>query len=294
MSDHVLVFDVGGSHIAASACGLTGLVLGDVHSTPISKTSGLTHFLELFSSLAQQSRPSSLIGVSVAMPNPFDYARGISYMRHKYEYLYGIDLKNKLSQEVGCPADKIHFLNDAAAFLMGELQQGAGRSVRKVVGITLGTGVGSAFASNGEIVTEGQGVPPGGEIWNLSYKDGIVEKYVSTLAIQENFKEKTGISNEVRDIANQNDTNSEARETFEQFGIELGKVLRATCADFAPERIILGGGISRSAPLFLPNAERELFGLGIKLCVSELGERAPLIGAAVSWLKKYGQGMLNQ
>ena len=44
------------------------------------------------------------------------------------------------------------------------------------VGLTLGTGVGSAFAVDGKIVGKGRGVPPGGEIWDLPYRESIVEE----------------------------------------------------------------------------------------------------------------------
>jgi glucokinase len=286
---HVLVFDVGGSHIAASVSASNGLLVETPQSVAVSKSASLLEFLETFASLSKRTLPGAAVplGVSIAMPNPFDYVRGISYMRHKYEYLYGIELRSKLSHALGCAPEKIQFLNDAAAFLIGEIHQGAARGLNRAVGITLGTGVGSAFASGGEIVTEGRGVPAGGEIWNLSYKDGIVEKFVSTSAIQENYKLRTGIREEVQVIANQSETNQEARKTFEQFGKELGEVFRATCVGFRPERIILGGGISRSSALFLPSAEMELVGLGIELRVSQLGERAALTGAAVDWMKKH-------
>jgi glucokinase len=288
-SGSVLVFDVGGSHIAASTSGLRRLTVLPPLSAAVPKNGSLSEFLEVVTALAKRMPDGTKApeGVSIAMPNPFDYARGISYMRHKFEYLYGIELRSKLSQALGCAPEKIAFLNDAAAFLMGEIQEGAGRGVNRAVGITLGTGVGSAFASGGEIVTEGDGVPSGGEIWNLSYRDGIVEKFVSTLAIQEHYELRTGISEEVQEIANQSGTNREARETFEQFGCELGKVLRATCVRFRPSRTILGGGISRSSALFLPSAEQQLVGLRMKVCVSELGERAALVGAAVHWIKRY-------
>lgn len=289
-SASVLVFDVGGSHIAASMSGPHNLAVTAMESSAVSKNGSLREFLEIIASLTKRlldgAKPPA--GVSIAMPNPFDYARGISYMRHKFEYLYGIELSGKISQVLGCPPEKISFLNDADAFLMGEMKQGAGRGQKRAVGITLGTGVGSAFAVSGEIVTATEGVPPGGEIWNLSYKDGIVEKFVSTLAIQENYRLRTGIAEEVQEIANQSETNPEAKVTFEQFGHELGNVLRATCAGFKPERIILGGGISRSAALFLPAAEKELSGLGMTVCVSQLGERAALVGAAVHWINKHG------
>jgi glucokinase len=290
MSDYILVFDVGGSHIAASTSGFNGLALEAVQSVAMSKTKGLPQFLESLVALAKRVLPqtASPVGISIAMPNPFDYRRGISYMRHKFEYLYGIELHSKLAKALGCPPDRIQFLNDAAAFLMGEIQQGAAWGMRRVVGITLGTGVGSAFATAGEIVTQGRGVARGGEIWNLSYKDGIVEKFVSALAIQENYEQKTGQWEEVQVIANLSETKPEAMQTFEQFGKELANVLRDTCVGFKPERIILGGGISRSAALFLPTAEQELAGLGLKLCVSQLRERAPLVGAAAYWMKKHG------
>lgn len=292
-NETVLVFDVGGSHIAASVSGTRAPAVGKPQSASVVKNSSLSEFLETLSSLAKRAlgHAETPAGVSIAMPNPFDYVHGISYMRHKYEYLYGIDLRGKLSHVFSCPPDNIQFLNDAAAFLIGEIAEGSGRGVDRVVGITLGTGVGSAFASRGEIVTEGRGIPAGGEIWNLSYKDGIVEKFISTLAIQEQYKESTGIWEEVQAIANESVANQHARYTFKQFGKELGKVLRATCVAFSPERIILGGGISRSAALFLPFAEQELLGLGIGLRVSELGERAALVGAAVDWVKKHNDSL---
>jgi glucokinase len=285
----VLVFDVGGSHITASAFDSQDMAVSPAHSVSLSATASLSEFLDKIALLVRRTVPGAVspIGASVAMPNPFDYARGISYMQHKYRCLYGIDLRGRLSQLLACEPESVHFLNDAAAFLMGELQRGAGFGVNRVVGITLGTGVGSAFASGGEIVTEGDGVPAGGEIWNLSYKDGIVEKFVSTLAIQEHYKLRTGILEDVQMIAHRSETNQEARQTFEQFGKELGRVLRTTCVGFGPERIILGGGISRSAALFLPLAEQQLTGLGMELCVTQLGERAPLIGAAVDWMKSH-------
>jgi|HubBroStandDraft_5_1064220.scaffolds.fasta_scaffold07766_2 glucokinase len=290
-SGHILVFDVGGSHVAAGASRIHEMTVAIPQSASVSKDGSLSDFLEIVASLGARALPpaTTLDGVSVAMPNPFDCTRGISYMRHKYECLYGIDLRSKISRVLGCPADKIEFLNDAAAFLMGEIREGAARGANRVVGITLGTGVGSAFAAEGEIVADGPGVPAGGEIWNLSYKDGIVEKFVSASAIQEQFKARTGALEEVQAIASQSKSNPQAKETFDQFGWELGKVLRLTCAEFRPQRIILGGGIARSASLILPSAGQELAGLGIELCVSQLGERAALIGAAVDWMNKHEQ-----
>jgi predicted NBD/HSP70 family sugar kinase len=53
-------------------------------------------------------------------------------------------------------------------------------------------------------------------------------------------------------------------------------------AGFAPEVIVLGGGISRAAHLFLPAAQSELADSGLRLLVSELQDSAPLVGCAVA------------
>ncbi len=268
--------------------GSHGLAIRASQSVPVSPSASLTEFVEAIALLAERVLPGriALDGVSVAIPNPFDYSLGVSYMRHKYQSLYGIDLRSEFSRLLGCPPAKINFLNDAAAFLTGEIEQGAGTDVNRVVGITLGTGVGSAFAINGEILSNVPGVPPGGEIWNVPYKDGIVEEAVSSAAIQRLHYQNTGIWADVREIARFAIANPEAKLTFEQFGKELGQVLRATCAVFAPERIILGGGVSRASTLFLPSAAHELAELPTQLSVSCLGERAALIGAAVNWMRR--------
>jgi glucokinase len=288
----ILVFDVGGSHIAASLFNPRSMALTTLHTLPVLETGGTVEFFAAFESLAQTMLPASAprSGVAIAIPNPFDYDRGVSYMQHKYRKLYGNDLRQGLAERLNCEPARVHFLNDAAAFLIGELCQGAAVGVSRAIGIALGTGVGSAFAVDGKIVVTGRGVPPSGEIWNLPYRNSIVENFISTLAIQRLYKELTGFRAEVREIARLASEQRLARQTFEYFGSELGKVLREICVAFAPERIIFGGGISHAAHFFLPAAQKELADLSIQLRVSDLFERAPLIGAGISWTQKNMDG----
>jgi glucokinase len=291
-SHHILVFDVGGSHVAASVFNPDSMSLGKLGTVPVLETGGTTDFFAAFESLANIMLAAfgPLAGAAVAIPNPFDYDRGVSYMQHKHRHLYGSDLRGELANRFGCDPVRVHFLNDAAAFLIGELYQGAAAGASRVIGIALGTGVGSAFAVDNKIVVQGGGVPPGGEIWNLPYRESIIENFISTLAIQRLYHELSGTRAEVRDIAALASTHEPARQTFELFGSELGKVLREICFAFNPERIVFGGGISRAAEFFLPAAEKELAGLSVQLRVSNLFERAPLIGAGVSWKQKYVNG----
>jgi glucokinase len=279
----VLVYDIGGSHISAAVCAESDLVLGPVAKA--AQPQSIDAFFDVLSQLASQATAGvcGIAGTVLAMPGPFDYLEGVSWMRHKMPYLYGVNVRHALAKRLGWKDEQVQFLNDAAAFLSGEIGAGAARGVSRTVGITLGTGIGSAFAVDGHLVTEGLGVPHGGEIWNLPFEDGIVEDLISTRSIQQGYKECTGNAREVAEIAAGAAQDPAAVEVFQEFGRDLGRVLRILLHDFAPEVVVIGGGISHAADLFLPAAHCELQGLALQLRISVLGDRAPLVGAGVSW-----------
>jgi glucokinase len=205
-------------------------------------------------------------------------------MEHKLPYLYGVNVSDALALRFGWNPSQVRFLNDAAAYLLGEVGAGAARGVGRVVCFTLGTGVGSGFAIDGRVVTDGKGVPPGGEIWNVPYKGGIVEDQISTRALQRAYKERKGQEREVASIAHYA-TGGEpvSIAVFDEFGRNLGMALKALLADFGPDVVVLGGGIARSAHLFLPAAKAALVGTTFDLRIAELGDNAPLAGAGVAW-----------
>ena len=285
LENSVLVYDVGGSHVAAAVCLDRSYRLGPVVSAlhPAEETSdAFIHLLYSLGVKASNGR-DGVGGAELAVPGPFDFAAGISRMRHKLPYLYGIDLRGKLAERFGWQPSQVRFLLDSAAFLLGEIGAGEARGVERAVGITLGTGIGSAFAVDGRVVTKGQGVPPGGEIWNLPYEGGIVEDSLSTRAIQGNYQKRTGKLREVAEIAAATANDPDAAAVFAEFGRHLGLALRMKLAEFSPQVVVLGGGISRSSHLFLPAAMKELEGLNMQLRISKLLDHAPLAGAAVAW-----------
>jgi len=280
-----LAFDIGGSHIAAAICFANDYRLGPVVSAPHPAQPTSEAFVATIHSLGIKvsAGHAPVQGAALAFPGPFDFAAGISWMKHKLPYLYGVDLRQALADRFAWQPAQFRFLHDSAAFLLGEIGAGAARGISRVVGITLGTGIGSAFAVDGHVVTEGHGVPPGGEMWNLPYEGGIIEDAVSTRGIRGNYERRTGIAREVAEIAAAAPTDKAAEEAFEEFGRHLGLALRGALSVFAPQVIVLGGGISRSPHLFLPAAQRELIGLHAELRVSALLDDAPLVGAGVAW-----------
>ena len=245
----VLVYDIGGSHISAAVCAESDFALG-----PVSKATqpqSIDAFFDALSQLASQATAGvcGVAGTVLAMPGPFDYLEGVSWMRHKMPYLYGVNVRCALAKRLGWKDEQVQFLNDAAAFLLGEIGTGAARGISRTVGITLGTGIGSAFAIDGHLVTEGPGVPHGGEIWNLPFEDGIVEDLISTRSIQQGYKECTGNAREVAEIAAGAAQDPAAVEVFQELGRDLGRVLRILLHDFAPEVVVIAEA-SRTQPIF--------------------------------------------
>jgi glucokinase len=256
------------------------------------------------------------------MPGPFDYENGISHLRHKLQSLLGVDLKTALASRFNLEPNQFRFVNDAAAFLLGEIAAGSAHGFARSIGITLGTGIGCAFATNERIAIPADqhsgdpGVPPGGEIWNLPYNGATVEDFVSTRFLRSRYLSLTGLEADVSAVAaiahcqdNQPcnaleeveahqpqatsqatpkphishlKSGSEAREAFADFGLHLAQALNQYASAFNPNIIVLGGGIARAANLFLP-ATRSALAFPAQMAISTLMDEAPLAGAALHW-----------
>ena len=281
----LLAVDVGGSHVSAALCALDDLRVIELTDAPLAGVCSFEGFIDLLYLLGREvaGKPRRIAGASLAVPGPFDCAAGVSLMKHKLQWLYEKDLRGALAERFGWAPCQLVFLNDARAFLLGELNAGSARGAGRAVGITLGTGIGSAFALDSHCVTEGKGVPPGGEIWNYPYCGGIVEDLISSRAVKADYAARAGKDLEVKEIAEIAPTDPAARQVFEKLGRDLGEVIRNVIGPFRPERVVVGGAIARSAPLFLPSAQVELKGLDVRIVPSQLFDRAPLIGAAAYW-----------
>jgi glucokinase len=284
VDNSVLAFDVGGSHVAAAVCHEAGFRLGPVVSAPHPAKETSDAFIDLLHELGIKAGAANEkgIGAMLAFPGPFDFQAGVSLMRHKLPYLYGIDLREELGPRFGWEPRQVRFLNDADAYLLGEIGGGAARGFRRTIGLTLGTGVGSAFAVDGRLVTMGPGVPKGGEIWNLPYEGKTVEDFVSSRAIAGNYERITGEKRAVVDLAADAQKDPAAEEAFDEFGHHLGRVIQLLLAEFDADVIVLGGGISRSAELFLSAVRSQLGDSPTELRVSELKDHAALVGCGVA------------
>lgn len=157
------------------------------------------------------------------------------------------------------PPARIAFVNDASAFAIGEWIGGAAQGAGRVVGITLGSGVGSAFLDHGHVISEGPDVPPSGYAHLLRINGRPLEGVVSRRAIIAAYQSATGSGAagtpavDVDTIAHRAaDGDSVARSVFDRAIGTLGDALRPWLIRFDAGVLVVGGGMAESWEIIEP------------------------------------------
>lgn len=215
--------------------------------------------------------------IGIAMPGPFDYTNGISLIKglDKYEALYKFNIKSLLSEKLGIPVTSILMMNDAACFLRGEVYYGAAKGYQDVIGITLGTGTGSATHHNG--ITEDANLGPS------PFMDSIADEYFSTRWFVKQYIERTGFAiKDVKALAELYNSEKDVKDIFSEFVKNLVVFLEGFVKKEKPQVIVMGGNIAQCANLFLNNLITGLANKGITIPIvqAQLGEEAAILGAA--------------
>jgi len=251
-------------------------------------------FVQTIKMAFQKARALRLevVGIGISMPGPFDYEKSISLMTHKFRGIYGIDLKHKLIQLLQLEEEfPIQFELDSEAFLIGEAWRGAAQNYNRIIGLTLGTGIGSSFMINGRIVKEGPGIPPKGAIWCLPYEDGIVEDKISQHGILKRYQELGGNYSEILEVEKISSRalkgDKISSQVFKEFGLVLGKVLKPIVSQFRAQCLVLGGQISKSFSLFADPLKKELRSVPDlkKVTSSNLFDLSALYGVAKRFIR---------
>lgn len=252
----VPTLDIGGTHVSAAR----------VDTATWRALRGASHRIALRSSGTSEEIIATIAGcaaelgsmrgavLAVAMPGPFDYDAGIGRFEDvaKFDALNGFDVRKALLNAIPEPPDDVVFVNDAAAFGIGEWVSGAARQARRAVAITLGTGVGSAFLDNGTVVDSGPAVPPDGCVHLLRIGDRPLEEVVSRRAIIAEYRARLAPDQrahqvDVREIANRaSDGEEPARQTMDSAFRALGEALSPWLRRFEAEVLVVGGGMTAS------------------------------------------------
>ncbi|MDN5286531.1 MAG: Glucokinase [Mucilaginibacter sp.] len=275
---YILSADIGGSHLTAAICDCkTNTVLEQsLVRVDIDSKGSAADILHAWSNALDRVLQQSFVhisGVALAVPGPFDYDHGVSFIKgfDKYESIYGVDVKNYLSNALQIHGSLIKFRNDAEATILGECIAGAGKGFNNLMGITLGTGFGSAFFKDGLISDLNLGADP--------YKESIADDHFSTRWFVRRYREVTGRSVcNVKELVSNPDNRKLTRMIFEEFSDNLCAFLKGPVERYEPEMIIICGNIARAGELFLPLVKDRFKALTIGL--AQTGELAALTGAA--------------
>jgi glucokinase len=284
--------DIGGSHIS---CAAIDLVSGKILKETLTEKSVdnqapakiiIDTWSNALSSVLSKVPVEKVKGIGFAMPGPFDYVKGISYIRGvaKYENLYGVNVTEAISHNLGInDGFLIRFMNDASAFAVGEAWAGSASEFTRSLSITLGTGFGSAFISKRIPIVDGPEVPKMGCIYHIPYKDGIADDYFSTRGLLHRYKMLTGKElNGVKELAALAPSDKLVNDLFIDFGESAGQFLAPWLKKFKAEILVIGGNISHAFDLFGDVFEKRLKteNCNCKVALSRLKEEAALIGSA--------------
>jgi len=289
MSKIVAGVDIGGSHITAALIDLDtfDIIEGTFVRERVDSTAATAQIIAAWSKAIQQAfmqhqEVEKFVGI--AMPGPFDYQEGISYIHNqgKYDALYGLNIKALLSAALAIPVDHISFNNDAACFLQGEIFKGELQGYAHAIGITLGTGLGSAY------LTDGQSFDAA--LWNTAFEEGIIEDYISSRWFVKSFLERSGTAiKDVKEIVEKHPNNPATKAIFADFSANLSRFLYEFISAKKANVVIIGGNIAKAEAFFLADLSTLLnkaLGTSIPLLTSILGEHAALVGAAAQFHKK--------
>jgi len=284
--------DIGGSHISCAAVNInTGKILkATLSGREVDNQADagviLGIWAEALSEVLSKVPGERVKGIGFAMPGPFDYVKGISYIKGvtKYEKLYGVVVGDSIARELKVPDDfLIRFMNDASSFAVGEAWAGSAAHVNRSLSITLGTGFGSAFISGRIPIVDGTEVPKLGCIYHIPYRDGIADDYFSTRWFTGQYKKATGKEVKgVKELSEMAADDKIASGLFTDFGTRLAIFLAPWLIGFKAEMLVIGGNISHAYDLFGKVFEETLKKekCSCKVALSSLKEDAAILGSA--------------
>jgi len=265
-----LGIDIGGTNTAF------GIVnrRGDILHKGSMPTTGHATVQDYVTALKSELRPlidsagrDQMEGVGVGAPNGNFFTGEILFAPNLPWKGAAIPLANMLNEALGLPCK---LTNDANAAALGEMMYGAARGMKDFVVVTLGTGVGSGFVANGQLIYGHDGFA--GELGHMiSVRDGrmcgcgrkgCLEAYCSATGIvataEEWLKEHNSPSllrgkegkltaRDLHEAALRGD--AMALQIFEYTGKILGQTLADMVVITSPQAIIFFGGLAHAGDM---------------------------------------------
>jgi glucokinase len=301
--------DVGGTSVRAGVVDGSGAVLDTARSATPSGEGPLEDAIMTTVAGLLERYAVSAVGLAVAGFVTVD-RRVVRFAPHLA--WRGVPVAGRMAERLGLPVVLEH---DANAAALAEYWHGAARGAQVAALIAIGTGIGGALLVGGEVFRGAHGVAP--ELGHLRVvpggrpcpcgKRGCWERYCSGTALAATalellaeypgkssvlVREATGDPRAItgRRVAGAaRDGDVVARRAMAELAHWLGEGLALVADVYDPEVVVIGGGVSESAPLFLDDAREHyaavVTGTGhrplARIRTAQLGDDAAIVGAAI-------------
>jgi polyphosphate glucokinase len=246
LTGRAIGLDIGGTGIKAAVVDLaTGRLVGDrvreltprpaMQEAVMEVVASVMHSLEATGSLTRE------MSAGAAFPSVIRSGRAMTTVHGDSSWIQ-VDVHQKLSERLGRP---ITVINDADAAGVAEIAYGAGKGQPGVVLLLdLGTGIGTALFTNGQLV-------PNVQLGHVEFHGREAEARLSPLARK---RRKIGLK---------------------RWAHEFAELLARYEAYLSPDLVIIGGGMAKDFPKFGP-----LLKSSAELVPAALGTNAGIVGAA--------------
>jgi len=298
----VLAVDVGGTSIKAEVADASGAVRA-AGAVPTPKgAAALDAAAELGTRLIKEAGAddpgASVVSAGVVLPGIVDRARRIAVYSANVGWS-DLDAGGPLEQAWGIPVAVDH---DVTCAGWAEWATGAGRGSDDIAFVVIGTGIAAAIVSGGRLI-RGSGRRQPGEIGHVVVRpggppcgcgaQGCLEAIASATAIARAYAAVSGtaVAGALNvELAARRDERARAVWDDAVSALADGLIVLATL--FAPERIVIGGGLAQSGsflltPLTAALARRVCVQPAPSLALAGHGMRAGLAGAAL--LARHGE-----
>lgn len=272
MNKEILGIDLGGTNLRGGV--VKGNRLSEIISERIRPTASAEDVLEdLFCFIAKLITPSTkAIGIGV----PGLVMEGIAYDVVNIPSWAKIPLQQLVAQRYNFP---VVVNNDANCFALGEFYFGKGQGHNSMIGLTIGTGLGSGIIIDKKLFRGNNG--GAGEFGMISYLDRCYEYYASGQFFQNvyNIDGETVFENAKKGNAN-------ALKLFEEMGMHLGNAIKAISYATDISLIVLGGSVSKAFPYFSKSMWTQIETFAYKTTIRNLQievsdlENSGILGAA--------------
>lgn len=184
--DAYLVIDAGGTYLKSAVLNNEGSIMEGSASMVKSFSGGskeeilMTFSITISRGLSFIENAGMILkGIGLAFPGPFDFSKGIPLMKHKFQNIYGVNLRKAFYEIPGIlPHIPVRFIHDGNAVLIGEIWKGNAQGFANVAVITLGTGLGFAFSIDKMVQCNDLG-SPAITIYKFPFQDGILEDFTA-------------------------------------------------------------------------------------------------------------------